>query len=121
MEPTDFRELHDLPHRWRFDGAWLGRVLVEREMRSGSVVVVQVASQDPSQVIPVEDDHVVKALPPDGADDPLDVRILPGRARRSENLLDSQSMNGSVEVISAYAIPIANQKTRGSVPGVGFE
>jgi hypothetical protein len=40
MEPTDFRELHDSTHRRRFDGARLGRVLVEREMRSGPVVVV---------------------------------------------------------------------------------
>ncbi len=121
MEPADFRKLHDSPPRRWFDGTWLGRVLVEREMRSGSVVVVQVASQDPPQVTLAENNDVVQAFPTDRADDPLHVRILPGRARRNENLLDPQSMNGSVEVIAVYAIPIANQKTRGSVPGDGFE
>ena len=108
MEPTDFRELHNSPHRWRFDGTWLGRVLVEREMRSGSVVVVQVASQDPPQVTLAENDDVVQAFPTDRADDPLDVRILPGRARRNENQLDPQSMNEPVEVLAVYAIPITN-------------
>ena len=92
MEPADFRKLHDSPHRWRFDGTWLGRFLVEREMRSGSVVVVQVASQDPPQVTLAENDDVVQAFPTDRADDPLDVRILPERARRNENLLDPQRM-----------------------------
>ncbi len=108
METADFRKLHGSPPRWRFDGTWLGRVLFEREMRSGSVIVVQIASQDPPQVTLAENDDVVQAFPTDRADDPLDVRILPGRARRDENLLDPQSMNGSVEVISVYAIPIAN-------------
>ena len=108
MEPADFRKLHDSPPRRWFDGTWLGRVLVEREMRSGSVVVVQVASQDPPQVTLAENDDVIQAFPTDRADDPLDVRILPGRARRCENLLDPESLDGSVEVISVDAIPIAN-------------
>ena len=38
-EPSDFRELYDSLQRRRFNGTWLESVLVEREMRSGFVVV----------------------------------------------------------------------------------
>ena len=72
-------------------------------------------------MIPVENDHVVQAFPADRTDHALDIRILPGRARRCENLLDPEGIDGSVEVIAVDSIPIANQKTRGRIPGEGFE
>jgi hypothetical protein len=84
------------------------------------MVVAQIASENASEVGLVEDDHMVETLPPDGTDDPFDIRILPGRARRYENLLDTESMHGSVEVISVDPVPVANQVTRGRVPGEGF-
>jgi hypothetical protein len=47
-------------------------------MGAGFVVVAKVLRQDPVQVILVQHDHVVQAFPTDGADQPLDVGILPG-------------------------------------------
>ncbi len=90
MKPTDFQELHDSTHRRWFDGARLGRVLVQ-------------------------------AFPAYRADQALHIRILPGRARRCENLLDFESMHGSVEVISVDAIAVSDHVARGCVPGEGFD
>lgn len=47
-------------------------------MRSRFVVLAQVPSRNASQVLFTEDDHVVKAFPPDGTDDALDIRFCHG-------------------------------------------
>ena len=39
VEATDFAKRHDPAGSWPFDGPPVGRVLVEREMRSGAVIV----------------------------------------------------------------------------------
>ncbi len=121
MEPTDFRELHDGALVGRLHGSRLRRILLQGQMGSRIMVVAQIPSENGSQVALAENNDVVKALAPDGADDPLDIRILPGRARRCENLLDFESMHGSVEVISVDAIAVSDHVARGCVPGEGFD
>ena len=46
-------------------------------MRSRLVVVLEVVLQNPTQVSPVEHDHMVEAFPPDRANQSLDVAVLP--------------------------------------------
>ena len=48
-----------------FDGARLGGILAEPEMRTRPVVVGDVLPQYPPQVALAEHDHVVQALSPD--------------------------------------------------------
>ena len=50
-------------------------------MRAGSVVVVDVRGQDTAKIALVEDDDVIETFAADQTDDPLDVGVLPGRAR----------------------------------------
>ena len=56
-------------------------------MAARLIVVTDIFAKDPSQVTFAEDDHVVKAFPPDGADNPFSVGVLPGRARGDPDLL----------------------------------
>ena len=50
VEATDFAKRHDPAGSWPFDGPPVGRVLVEREMRSCAVIVREVRGQDATQV-----------------------------------------------------------------------
>src|SRR6516162_4201662 len=56
-----------------------------------------------------EYDHVIQALPPNGADHPLDIGSLPGRPGRPEYLLDSHRLHLLHEVHPEDSIPIAQE------------
>ena len=64
----------------------------------------------------VEDDHVIETLAPNASNDPLDVRALPRRARRRQNLLDAESRDAPVEVGAVDSIPVSQHVTRRRVP-----
>ena len=68
MEPTDLWKRHDLSDAVGLDRSTLGSVLVQRKMRSGSVVIIEVRNKDPSQMPFIQDNHVVQALAPHAAD-----------------------------------------------------
>ncbi len=57
------------------DPARFRAVHVERLMRAPMVVVVEVVLEDPLKVPLVHDDHVIEAISPDRADEPLDEGI----------------------------------------------
>ena len=78
-------------------------------MRSRSVVVAQVRSQNASQVLLVQDDRVVEALSPDRADDSLHIRILPRGTWCNENLLDPESIDAAREVLAVDTIAVTDQ------------
>ena len=80
MQTTDLRNGNDSAARRPLDRTRIWAVLLEREMGSCSVIVVNVRRKHPAQVALVEDDQVVQAFPPDRADDSFDVCILPRRA-----------------------------------------
>src|SRR3954454_11716052 len=50
------------------DGSGSGRVLGQREVCSGTVVVMRVRAQDVTQMTLAEHDHMIKTLASDGAD-----------------------------------------------------
>ena len=77
VEATDFAKQHDPAGSWPFDGPPVGRVLVEREMRSGAVIVREVHGQDATQVAFAQNDDMIEALTPDRTDEPFHERILP--------------------------------------------
>jgi hypothetical protein len=52
-------------------------VLVEREMRSGVMMILKIARQYAAQVTLVEDDNVIQTFAADRTDETLDVRVLP--------------------------------------------
>ena len=46
MQATDFGNLHDPARVGELDGPGVRRILVEREMSAGPVIVLEVAGQD---------------------------------------------------------------------------
>ena len=77
VQAADFGKLHDLPCRREFDRPQVGRVLVEGEVGPHLMVVGEIAGQDAAEVSLAEDEHVIQALAPDRADEPLREGILP--------------------------------------------
>jgi hypothetical protein len=68
-------------------GPGLGAILVQREMRAASVVIVKVCRQHTAQVTLIEDDDVIETFAADRADDALDIGVLPRRSWCSDDLL----------------------------------
>jgi hypothetical protein len=73
------------------------RVLVKGEVRAGVVVIARVRGQHVPQMRFVEDDQMVEALTPDGADQPLDIRVLPRAARRDRPITDAHRSDPPLE------------------------
>ena len=62
------------------DGARLGCILLEREMRPRAMVVAKVAAQTATEMSLAQDDQVVEKLTAEGADDSFGEGVLPGGA-----------------------------------------
>src|SRR5215468_5752866 len=120
MEPTDLRDRNDSPGFWRLDGAKLGRVLLQAEVRAAPMIVVYESSEMAMQTGFTEYDHVIQALPPNRADHPLDVGSLPGRPGCREHLLDTHRLHLLHKVRPEDPIAIAQQIARRSFPREGL-
>ena len=81
------------------------------------MVVVNVSLQDSAQVVFVEDNDVIRTFSTNGTDDTFNVWILPRRARCRQHLFDSESPDGTDQVVSIDAVAIPNRVARGGVPG----
>ena len=62
----------------RLDLPWDGCVPLQREMRAGLVVVVDVGFENPAEMALAKDDDVIQTFPPDRANHPFHVGVLPG-------------------------------------------
>jgi hypothetical protein len=71
VQAADFGKLNDLACHGELDRPDVGGVLVEREVGPRLVIVAEVAGQDATEVSVAEDEHVIQALAPDRADEPL--------------------------------------------------
>ena len=69
MEAPDFGDLHDPAHLRPLDRPPVGCILLEGEVSSRTVIVRQVPGRDPVQVAFVQNEDVVEALAPHGADE----------------------------------------------------
>ena len=85
VESADLGQGNDASLRGWLDGARLGSILLEREMRPRAVVVAEVAVQTTTEMSLVQDDHVVEELAADAADHALGEGVLPGGAGCREN------------------------------------
>jgi hypothetical protein len=77
MQATHFGQLYDLAHGRRLDGPWLRRVLAQRQMSSGLVIVGKVGGQDATEMAFIENDDVVETVSPYRPDKALNIGILP--------------------------------------------
>src|SRR5215469_5546770 len=74
MQSADIWQLNHSSECGRLNSARNRRVLVQRQMSTGTSVIVEIGSQDPAQTRCVQDDHVVQAFSPYRPDQPLDIR-----------------------------------------------
>ena len=107
MESTHLRNRHDPPGFWCLHGAWLGRVLLQAQVRATPMVIVSEFSEVARQSGFAKYDHVIQALPPNGADHPLHIGSLPGRRGRREHLFDARRLHLLHKVRLEDLIPIA--------------
>jgi hypothetical protein len=112
MESADFRQRNDRPLFGWLDGAWLGRVFLERQMRTRAVVVAEEAAQTTTQVSLIQYDHVIEQLAADCTDYALGKRVLPGRARCSKNLGDADALHPAPKLAAVDAVAITEEIAR---------
>lgn len=115
MQAAEVRNRDDFAAFRRLDLPRHGRVTRQRQVRSRLVIVGEVITQDPDQVRFVEHDRVVQAFATNRADQPLDVRALPGRAVGNDDLFDAQALDTLAEIRALDAIMIADQEARRGV------
>src|SRR5262249_24965811 len=77
---------------------WLHRtrpwtILVEREMRSGVMMILKIARQHAAQVTLAQGDDVIQAFTADRTDQSLNIWVLPGRSWSSDDLRDTHGAN----------------------------
>src|SRR5664279_4369604 len=68
----------------------------------------------------MENDHMIEALAPNGANHPLHVRSLPRGSGRGQHFLDAHVSHLSLELIAEDSIAVAEQVARQSVEGKCF-
>ena len=90
-------------------------------MRPEFVVVSDVLSQDPAEVLFAEHDDVVGALASERADYPLDDGVRLRCAHGSLDGLDPDLRRPRREVAAVAAVPIANEEARCCSPGRGLD
>ncbi len=107
MQSADLPKGDDLALRRRLHLAWRRRVAVQRQVRPGIVIVVEVIPKDSVEMPFVEHDQVVETFPTYRADDSLAVGILPGRTCRGRDLVDAHGLDPLLEVIAIDVVPVA--------------
>jgi hypothetical protein len=78
-------------------------------MGARPVVVSEVAGQDAAKVSLVENEHVIQALAPDRADEPLGERVLPPALRRRENFVDAHALYAMPKLMAVDAVAVAEE------------
>jgi hypothetical protein len=120
MQAADLRNGCD-----RTGAHWLNRprdrsVLPQRQMRAGLFIVFEVGFENPAQARFIQYDDVVQALASNRADQSFDVRVLPGRLRRSQNLSDTEPLCCFRELLAVTSVAIPQQVPRGAIPWESF-
>jgi len=85
MQATDSGSRHDRAHLGALDGSHVGRVLLEREVSSGAVMVGEVAGEDPAQVPLAQDEDMIPDM------------VGGERAPRLRSILSSASSSDKAE------------------------
>jgi hypothetical protein len=109
MQATDLGNRNHGTHLRGHGGPAVRRVLVERQVGPGAVIVREVPSQHAAQVALAEHDQMVETLASDGADEPFDEGILPGTPGRRKDLIDAQALHAAPEGFAEDSVAITQQ------------
>ena len=78
MQTADLREGNNIACRGKLYATRPRAVLLEREMRSGVMMILKIARQYAAQVTLFEDDNLIQAFTADRTNETLGVGVLPG-------------------------------------------
>jgi hypothetical protein len=92
VQSTDLTYRHDGPNFRRLNRAQLGRVFSQRQMRSGSVIVVKIGNEGSAQRAFTEHNHMVETFAPTRTNDAFD-GMPAARAERGADSTSSISMS----------------------------
>ena len=84
-------------------------LLTEAQVSSGFLVVAEIRRQRSVEMASVQDDVVVKTLPPNRADQSLGVWILPWTLRGRENLLHAERLDSQSNLSTVPAVSVADE------------
>jgi len=115
MQATDFGSRHDRAHLGALDGSHVGRVLLEREVSSGTVIVGEVAGQDAAQVPLAKNKDMVQALAADRADEPFREGILPRAVGGRQHFANPHALDPAPERVAVDRVAIAQEIGRRGV------
>ncbi len=77
MKPADLGDRDDLSDISVVGRPLIRRILLERQMRPGAIVVTPVVGKDSAEMPLVENDYVVQTLSAQGANESLRIGVLP--------------------------------------------
>jgi hypothetical protein len=117
VESAHLGQSNDAAVLGRLDGAWLGRIFVEREVRPRAMVVAEVAAQTAAEVLLVKDDDVLEKLAADGADHALGEGVLPRGSWCRKDLRDAHALHTSPKLGPVDTVAIAEEEARRRVIG----
>src|SRR3954452_14443102 len=78
-------------------------------MRSGVVVVLLVRARQTTQMLLAEDDHMIKALASDRADQSFGIAVLPWRSRRCRSVANAHRSDAARKCLSVDTVPITDE------------
>jgi hypothetical protein len=104
MQPAHLRHRYHTTRLWRLHRPTLRRVLLQRQVRSILVIILQEQLQMPVQRRFLEDDHMVQTFAAYRADDPLDIGPLLRRSWRSKHFLNAKLLHLLVEIRTEDAV-----------------
>ena len=109
METADLWNRYNSSELWRLDCPRFRRVLTQREVCSGFMIVRHERPDVPMKRGFVENYDVVQALAPNRSDHTLHVRPLPGRSWRRQHFPDAHLLDLSSEIAAENPIPITQK------------
>src|SRR4030095_3419538 len=88
VKSTDLRNLNDPAQLVRLSGATFRCVLIQRQVRERFVIIAEITFEKSTQMVVIEDDHMVQTFATNASDQSLHVAILPRTSWCNANLLD---------------------------------
>ena len=117
---SHFRNLHHgTPFRW-LNGSGSRGIFGQRQVSAGPEVVSEIQFECPVQRLLVEYEEVIKALPPKGSDQALDIGTLPWRSRRLQDFPHTHPSHSLPKDVAIDAIAVMEQIAWGRVPREGL-
>ena len=121
MESTALRKLHHSSEFWRLYSSRDRRVFLPGTVRACPPVVFEKRLPDVTKTGCIQNNHVVQALPPNRANQSLNVRVLPGGLRSGQDFANSKPSCRFTTPLSIDAIAVAQQKAGRAVPRESFQ